>query len=208
MKTNNKDYFLSQPHQPFFILGIANAIIMMLVFALSHKAIFALSINPAIFHIYSFAFLLFSNVFTGFLFTTFPRFNQANVIDKNYYTYTFYASVVASVLFLMGSFISIYLSAFAMLVTLGTQGAIVYKLYEVYKNGYSPDKKDSFWILSASYFGLVGNLMFIFSLFYPVFESIAINTTFYLYLIFLAFSVAQRMVHFSPTLLNKKMKNL
>jgi len=33
-----ENYFLSQPHQPFFILGIANAFIMMLIFALSYKA--------------------------------------------------------------------------------------------------------------------------------------------------------------------------
>jgi len=58
------------------------------------------------------------------------------------------------------------------------------------------DKSDSFWILNANYFGLFGNLLFILSYFLPIVLSTAINISFYMYLIFLAFSVGQRMIPF------------
>ncbi len=34
-----ENYFLSQPYQPFFILGIVNVFVMMLIFALSYKGV-------------------------------------------------------------------------------------------------------------------------------------------------------------------------
>ena len=80
-----QNYFLSQPHQPFFILGITNAIIMMLIFALSYKGVLTLNITSLNFHVYTLIFSVFTNVFTGFLFTTFPRFCQSEVITKDYY---------------------------------------------------------------------------------------------------------------------------
>ena len=105
-KQEKQNYFLSQPHQPFFILGIANAIIMMLLFALNYKGVLTLNMESVNFHVYSLIFTVFTNVFTGFLFTTFPRFNQAEVIEKSYYTRVFYASVLGVLLFVTGAFIS------------------------------------------------------------------------------------------------------
>jgi len=51
-----KNYFLSQPHQPFFLLGIINAIFMMLIFALSYKGILSLTIDVKTFHVFSLVF--------------------------------------------------------------------------------------------------------------------------------------------------------
>lgn len=79
-------YFLSQPHQPFFILGSLNAIVMMVLFALSYKGVLTLTTESVNFHAYSLIFLVFTNMFTGFLFTTFPRFCQSEVISKQYYS--------------------------------------------------------------------------------------------------------------------------
>jgi len=193
-----QNYFLSQPHQPFFILGVFNAIVMMLIFALAYKGIFALQLDTTTFHVYTLAYLLFNNVFTGFLFTTFPRFNQAQVIEKKYYTNIFYANLLGSLLFIIGAFVSLYIASFAMLLLLIAQGSIVYKLQNIFNIGHAPDKKDSFWILIAEYFGLAGNLLFIVATLFGLNALIptAINITFYLYLIFLAFSVGQRMIPF------------
>ena len=197
MTTQTKEnYFLSQPHQPFFLLGVINAVVMMLIFALSYKGIFSLEIDTTTFHVYSLVFLVFTNVFTGFLFTTFPRFNQTQVISKKYYTNVFYISLVGTTLFLGGALSSFYIALAGMLVTFVAQAFIVSKLHSIYKSGEAPDKSDSFWILSANYFGLFGNAFFILSLFVPVVLNTAINISFYLYLIFLAFSVAQRMIPF------------
>ena len=197
MNTQTKqNYFLSQPHQPFFLLGVVNAIIMMLIFALSYKGILSLAIDVKTFHVYSLTFLLFMNVFTGFLFTTFPRFNQSDVISKKYYVNTFLISSLGSVLFVTGSFISTELTVLGMLVTFIAQLLIVLKLHTIYKSGQAPDKKDSFWILNANYFGLFGNVFFMLSLYVPETLNAAINISFYLYIIFLAFSVGQRMIPF------------
>jgi len=197
MNTQTKEnYFLSQPHQPFFLLGIINAIVMMLLFALSYKGILTLQIDSQAFHVYSLTYLVFSNVFTGFLFTTFPRFNQTQVIEKSYYTRLFFAQAVTSLLFILTAFTSAIATSFTMFLIFITQFFIVKKLHQIYKEGQAPDKSDSFWILSASYFGLGANALFVIAQFFPPLLPIAINIAFYLYLIFLAFSVGQRMIPF------------
>ncbi len=196
------NYFLSQPHQPFFILGIANAVFMMLIFALSYKGVLTLTTQSLNFHVYSLIFVVFTSVFTGFLFTTFPRFCQAEVISKKYYVNVFYYAFAGSLLFLVGAFISHIVMMIGMSVLFFSQVFIVLKLQEIYLNGSAADKKDAFWILSAQYFGLLGHFLFLevelnryIGLDIDLL-SIAINISFYLYLIFLAFSVAQRMVPF------------
>jgi len=197
MTTQTKEnYFLSQPHQPFFLLGIINAIVMMLIFALNYKGIFLLHGDSLTFHSYSLIFLVFTNFFTGFIFTTFPRFNQTQIIEKKYYVNIFYASTLASLLFIAGAFSSELLILGAMLLSLISQVFIVLKLKNIYEVGMAADKSDSFWILNANYFGLFGNALFILSFFVPVILPIAITISFYMYLIFFAFSVGQRMIPF------------
>lgn len=197
MNTPTKEnYFLSQPHQPFFLLGVFNAIIVMLIFALSYKGILSLSIDVKTFHVYSLVFLVFTNVFTGFLFTTFPRFNQADVISKKYYVNVFYGNLLSGLLFLAGSFLSLEMAVAGMTFSFVSQLFIVLKLQSIYKAGTAPDKSDSFWILNANYIGLFANAFFILSIFVPAALNSAINIAFYLYLIFLAFSVGQRMIPF------------
>ncbi len=197
MNTQTKEnYFLSQPHQPFFLLGVLNAIFMMLIFALSYKSILNLSIDIKTFHVYSLVFLVFTNVFTGFLFTTFARFNQADVISKKYYVNVFYGNLLSSIIFLVGSFISLEVAVVGMALSFISQLFIVLKLQSIYKTGSAPDKSDSFWILTANYIGLLANAFFIISIFFPVVLNGTINIAFYLYLIFLAFSVGQRMIPF------------
>lgn len=191
-----ENYFLSQPHQPFFLLGIINAITMMLIFALDYKGILSLHVTSLLFHSYSLIFLVFTNFFTGFIFTTFPRFNQTKDIEKKYYTKIFYANTLASLLFIVGAFSWEYLSLGAMILSLFAQFFIVLKLQKIYKTGVAADKSDSFWILSANYFGVIGNFLFILSLFIPELLPTAVSISFYMYLIFLAFSVGQRMIPF------------
>jgi len=194
---NKKEtYFLSQPHQPFFILGIVNAVIMMILFALSYKGVISPTINTLFLHSYSLIFLVFTNFFTGFLFTTFPRFNQTQTIIKSYYSKVFYANAVASALFAIGIIISRDLVMVALLSAFISHFFIIYKLTNIYRTSISADKSDSFWILGANHLGLLSHLLFIIALFIPSLLNAAINIAFYLYLIFLAFSVGQRMIPF------------
>ena len=202
MTQTKPNYFLSQPHQPFFILGVVNAVIMMLLFALNYKGIFNLEMQSANFHVYSLVYIVFTNVFTGFLFTTFPRFCQAEVISKKYYTNVFYYTLLGSLLFLFGSFVNHIVLLIGMIVLFFAQIFIVLKLQEIYLNSSAADKKDAFWILTAQYFGLLGHILFLeLELNHYIgldinLLNIAVNISFYMYLIFLAFSVAQRMIPF------------
>jgi len=191
-----KSYFLSQPHQPFFLLGIINAICMMLVFLLNYKGIVILKIDALTFHSYALIFTLFSNVFNGFLFTTFPRFNQTQVIEQSFYTTLFFTNIAGSLFFLLGAFFSIYGIVLGMGILLFSHIASVQKLYTIYHKGMAPDKSDSFWILVAQFFGIVGHSLFILSLFVPFVLTFAITLSFFMYAIFLAFSVGQRMIPF------------
>jgi uncharacterized protein involved in response to NO len=195
-------YFLSQPHQPYFLLGVVNAVVMMLLFALSYKGVFSLEMISANLHVYSIAFLVFANLFNGFLFTTFPRFNQSGVIEKSFYSNLFYATLFAEAIFIAGLFLSHILLVVGMAMLYATQLLSVKKLQTIYSSGRVAEKSDSFWIMIAEYFGLLGHLLFVvielqnyttleFSLF-----NFATYITFYLYLIFLAFSVGQRMIPF------------
>ena len=197
MTTKIKEsYFLSQPHQPFFLLGIINAFVAILLFALNYKGIINLKIDTTIFHVYSIVYLVFTNLFVGFLFTTYSRFNQAPPIEKDYYVNLFYLNALGSILFYISSFIAHSFVVFAMAVLFVGNAFIVFKLHQIYKTGRATDKKDSFWILIAFYFGLLANFLLILGEFFPFIQLTAINMAFYLYLILLAFSVGQRMIPF------------
>ena len=201
-KEEKRNYFLSQPHQPFFILGVLNAFVMMLVFALNYKGVLTLQTESLIFHVYSLIFLVFTNVFTGFLFTTFPRFTQASIISKKYYINIFYYSVIGSLFFLLGAFLNHILMFLGMIILFFSHVFIVIKMQKIYLDGKVEDKQDAFWILIAQYFGLLGHFLFLEVEFNKYIGldlgllQIAVNISFYMYLVFLAFSVAQRMIPF------------
>ena len=189
-------YFLSQPHQPFFVLGIINAVVMMTLFILIYKGVISIAIDMQLFHPYSLIYFVFTNVFIGFLFTTFPRFNQTEVIAKKYYTLLFANSLLTTVVFVLSLFISPLIVALSMTFTTINTILFVAKLQQIYNNAAVPDKRDSFWILSGVYFGVFSSTLYILSLFYPVVLPSATGISVFLYILFVAFSVAQRMIPF------------
>ncbi len=191
-----ESYFLSQPHQPFFILGVINAIVFMLIFMLAYKGVVSLKMPVPLFHSYSLIFLVFTNFFIGFLFTTFPRFNQSETVAKVFYTRLFYASVIGTMLFLISVFISEIFVTLAILYNFFVFAFVVFQLQMIYKKGHSVNTKDSFWILSALYFGAFGQILFLAVTLGVGVGNFAVDVSFYLYLIFLTFSVAQRMIPF------------
>lgn len=196
MATQTKqNYFLSQVHQPFFMLGIINAIAVMLIFGLNHKGILTLEMSSLNFHVYSLIFLVFTNAFSGFLFTTFPRFCQSALIAKEFYLKLFFATTLGSIIFIVGSLTTHLLVLLGIAILFISHIFIFLKLRESFLTGMSKDE-DSHWILMAHKFGLLGHaLFFISSLGFDI-SNIAINISFYMYLIFLTFVVAQRMIPF------------
>lgn len=191
-----ENYFLSQVHQPFFTLGIVNALIMMLIFALSYKGVMSLSIDLQIFHVYSLVFIVFTNIFAGFLFTTYPRFCGEEPIEKSYYLKVLYINLTGSILFTVGIFTSYILVLASMMIIAFGHYKIVNKLRKLFDSSDAANLEDPFWILRAFKFGLYGNIMMIISIFVPEITNFAIMFSFFMFLIFLTFSVAQRMIPF------------
>jgi uncharacterized protein involved in response to NO len=188
------NYFKSQPHQPFFTLAVINAILFMLLFMLSFKGVISLSINPLTFHAYSLIFLVFTPAFLGFLLTTFPRFSQTPAILQKEYMGIFYVLVAGMLLFLVGSFTGVFLLLLSKIAILLAQAYSMLIFFNIYKASPLKDKHDQFYIMLAWASAIVSNLLFMINS--PTLDRSAALVGVYLYLIFLALSIAQRMVPF------------
>ncbi len=192
-----QEYFLSQPHQPFFALGITSAIIMMLIFLLSFKGLFTLSLDPLAFHAYSLIFTVFTPFFLGFLLTTFPRFSQRPAIERTLYLTAYTLLFLGILLFVLGAFISIMIATVGGFLIFLAQLYTTHIFYTIYKNSPLTDKHDQFWIMVAWLEGIVANILFI-GYFLEILPRTPLmtGTAIYLYLILLALAVGQRMIPF------------
>ena len=78
LETKKENYFLSQPHQPFFLAGIVWAIVVMLIYMLSYKMMLKGSIvgflAPVTFHAYTLIYIVFTQFFIGFYIPLFRAF--------------------------------------------------------------------------------------------------------------------------------------
>jgi len=189
-------YFFSQPHQPFFVLAFANAIISMFLFMLLFKGLVASEILSLNYHTYSFIFLMFTPAFLAFLFTTFPRFSATEPIEKEQYILVFKGFLGGSILFQLGTLFSTLLFSLGMILTLISHIGASFILYNIYKSSKMKEKEDQLWILIAMGFGLLSHFIFIISVWLPIFHVFAIEIALYLYLFILIFTVAQRMIPF------------
>ncbi len=197
------DYFLSQPHQPFFLMGIVWSVVSMLLFMLAHKGVIPFfRLDVTAFHAYTMLFVVFSHFFHGFLLTTFPRFCMTQPVPPKIYLTIFWLYEAGAFLFLAGALFFAPLAALGVLVTFAGHLAAVKNFKVIYDVGGSPDKKDAFWLLVAHASGLAAHLIFIVGLTYAAFGvdfawmPYATGVGVYLYLFFLTFVVAQRMVPF------------
>ncbi|SMC08792.1 NnrS family protein [Nitratiruptor tergarcus] len=196
-KLSRRDYFFSQPHQPFFVLGVVNAIIFMGLFILAYRGVF--DIDAKFFHSYSMIFLVFTNFFYGFLYTTFPRFSGTMPIDARIYLTVFLLQLIATLSFLVSIWLPFAFFAAALFVAAGF-ALTLRTFYGIYKSCQLP-KKDQYWIIVALGVGVMSDILFLLSQIScrcntRVFFDTAVNFGVYLYMIFLAFVVALRMVPF------------
>ena len=200
--SKKENYFLSQPHQPFFVFGLFWALVSMVLFTLSHKGIITLALAENEFHLYSLAFLVFAQFFHGFLFTTFPRFCTAMVIPKEVYSRIVWLYQIGSALFIAGVLLSEWMVFAAMFAVLFAQAMAVFTLYWIYKIGQSPLKQDPYWILIAHGITLATHLVWIFAFGvhlvwgYSDGFSLIVPILVNFFFVFLTFSVAQRMIPF------------
>jgi uncharacterized protein involved in response to NO len=190
-------YFLSQPHQPFFLFGIVWAVILMSLFALAYKGVIPFGAFVAEFHVYGLVFVVFTHFFVGFVFTIFPRFCQTETIPGVRYIGLFYLFQAGALLLIAGGIVGGLLFLIAKSVLLAAHAWVVWELWRIYTKGATTHAtRDPFWILCAFCLGLLANGLFWLETFTSNLGTVAVKTAFNLYLLFLVFAVAQRMVPF------------
>jgi len=191
-------YFLSQPHQPFFVLAFVNAIFSMFLFMLLFKGTLTPIISANVFHAYTLIYMVLTPAFLAFLFTTFPRFSVTPPIEKVVYVTILVPFVLASLLILLGITFSSTLIHMGMVVGLIGHLLAVNILRKIYVNTTINDKHDLFWILISMTFGALSHLLFLIAYFadFPTLMTFSKQMAIYLYLFLVGFSVAQRMVPF------------
>ena len=197
MQLSKRDYFFSQPHQPFFALGMLNAIVFMLLFIPIYRGV--IGADALFVHSFSMIFLVFTNFFYGFLYTTFPRFSGTEPIDARDYLVVFLLQFLATIVFLVGVWWSVAWYAAALFVAVGFAKTLRV-FYGIYKRCVLP-KRDQYWIIVALGIGAMSDILFLLSLIpcsckSSIFFDTAVNFGVYLYMIFLAFVVGFRMVPF------------
>lgn len=199
---NSKNkYFFSQPHQPFFVLGFINAIVTMIIFMLAYKGVYHLALTATNFHIYALAYLMFTPVFFGFIFTGFLKLKSNPVIEKKLYMRIFSLLYLGAILFLLGSIVSPFLSAIGMFLVFSAHMMGILKLKTIYTTTTVEDRYDMFWIFIAMVIGILAHLLFIIAqIFYMPLMSVSNEIAIYLYLFFLTFAIAQRMVPYFSNL--------
>lgn len=197
-----KSYFLSQPHQPFFLFGVVWAILSMIMFTLSHKGVLTLSLPENEFHLYTLAFIVFAQFFHGFLFTTFPRFCTSMAIPRDVYVRIVWLYELGAAVFFIGALSFEWIAWIAMIGLLFAHAMALYTLRWVYRIGHSPLKQDPYWILIAHGIGIAAHALWIIAFavelfgvsfdWLPLIAPVIVNFL----LIFLTFAVAQRMIPF------------
>jgi uncharacterized protein involved in response to NO len=205
-KTN---YFLSQPHQPFFTMAVIDAVLFMLIFMLSYKGVVTLTLSPNLFHAYSLIFGVFTAAFLGFLLTTFPRFSQTAALEKSIYVTNFTLLAVGIFIFLLGSIVwypLIYLGSFLVI------ASFIYTLTlfkQIYKASPLPELHDQKWIMVGFASGAISSLLFFIGFISENSTILALAklSGIYLFLTITALSVGQRMIpFFSHVMVNKNKK--
>ena len=197
-KKNKLAYFLSQPHQPFFLLGIVSAVVFMILFLLSYRGI--IHTNPTLLHSYSMIFIVFTNFFYGFTLTTFTRFSSQMPIAQKRYITLFVLNSIAFVSMIAQVWIE-YLF-FATTIAMAISFAYLIRIfYEIYQKAPEP-KNDQYMIIFAFGMGTLSNILFILSQIpctkckADIFLQYGVQTGIYLYMLLLATVIAFRMVPF------------
>ena len=198
IKEIKKHFFLSQPHQPFFLLAFINALLSMFLFMLFFKGIIITEFSAKNYHAYSLIYLMFSPAFLAFLFTTFPRFSGVPAIPQKHFLPIFLLFLAGSILFLLGAIFSPMLTVLAMITLLIAQLGAGNVLLSIYNASpmYPSEKTDQYWILVAIAVGIVAHLLFILSIWFPSLHIFSVQLSIYLYLFLLTFTVGQRMIPF------------
>ncbi|MFC1684163.1 NnrS family protein [Pseudomonadota bacterium] len=189
----------AKPHKLFFLGGILNAMVFMAIMLGQYAGFAYPVVAPKLYHAYSMFFAVFTQFFTAFLFTMFPRFLVADEVPKKRYVTIFLLLNISSLLYAMAVYVSQTIAALAMLGLFVAHACIFKTLWELNAQGSSPDRYDTNWMLGAFSLGVLSHLLFVLQQFGvgPVsLDIFAINMGFFLYLFLLVLTLSQKMIPF------------
>lgn len=187
-----KKNFISQPHQIFFVLGLAQAFISMLLFVVMLNGIFAIDIK--LFHVLNIAFFMPTSFFLGFLLTVVCRFLAQPYYLQKDYMQIFWLITSSFLIVNIGFFISNIIIIFGLLLSILAIGKSGYVFLKSYFSSKNTDKADELFIVAVFLTAIVGAMLFIWALINTSLTNFAINFTFYVYVVGVVFAVAQKMV--------------
>ena len=154
-------YFISQPHQPFFLLGALQSLLAISWWLIDIAGRFGglyepitWAVAPAVGHFYLLIFSTFPLFMFGFLMTTYPRWMNGLQIDRELYLTTAAILAIGMIVGYLGLFLGF--SVFLIAVTLNITGWIVglYALVKVYFNAERPDVTHALITSSVLFIGL------------------------------------------------------
>jgi uncharacterized protein involved in response to NO len=201
------DYFMTQifntltskPHKLFFLGGISNAILTMLLLLLHTQGVLYSKIPFATFHAYSLIFTVFTQFFAGFLFTMFPRFLSTAEITREKFLKPFLLLNLSALLFSLSAYFAPPLIAITSASLFISYLMIVQILWQQYRTSSVVERNDPRWILIALTGGVLSHLLFLWAFIDPIQSLVsraAIQSGFFLYLFLLILTLSQKMIPF------------
>ncbi|MEY4504812.1 MAG: hypothetical protein RL154_1108, partial [Pseudomonadota bacterium] len=171
--------FFAQPHQPFFVLGFAQAFYTIFVLALALFSV--INIDLKTFHIINITFFMPASFFLGFLLTVMCRFlNQPYYVKKDY-MFIFWFLIASFFITNLGFFTSIYISMFGITISLVALFKACLMFAKAYYKSTTDDKFDEFWILAIFSTSIICVVLFTYSFINPMFFALATNFSFYIF---------------------------
>lgn len=185
---------LSKPHQPFFILGTAIAMIGIVLTYTTMSGFLGGIVYLKTYHVFTISILMPTAFFFGFLFTVTTRFLLLNPFSKKQYMSVFWLFFAGVVLSQIGFFKSITLGALGITAVALAMSIALKHFISVYAKSTVNDKKDVFWIIVAFASGVAATILFCISIFFDFILQTAVNMAFYPFAVGTVFAVAQKMI--------------
>ncbi|HEC17261.1 MAG TPA: NnrS family protein [Sedimenticola sp.] len=197
-----KDIFFnlsSKPHKLYFLGGISSAIIYMVLILAHYLGNASPEVALPVHHAYAMMFVLFTQFFTAFVFTMFPRFLSTDPVPAARYIPIFLLLNVSSIAFAVSLYLTKSGVIVAMLGGLAAYGMICKVLLEINSKSSMLNRYDTNWVLLAFGMGGISYVLFIVSLLgagdYHV-SRFAINIGFFLYVFMVVLTLSQKMIPF------------
>ncbi len=189
----------SQPHQPFFMAGVAFFMLFLSIFGFYFSGLLDIDKSIALIHVFPLVFIVFTQFFLGFLFVVFPKYLMRPSIDRSEYKNRAILFFISGLVYLFSLFVDnqVFIKL-SILAVLASQVFSFNTLFFVYKKSFVKDKKDTKFILISFVFGILSILFIFISTFdfsyNYVIEKWGINTGFYLFLFGVIFTISQKMI--------------